>query len=68
MKAVRLQGEYYIVLIPEARVELVLPREQFIEALRRAKHWKRRHTQEQREAEAATIAAEKRARLLSGAR
>lgn len=56
MKAVRMQGEYYIVLIPEARVELVLPKEQFVEGLRRAKAWSRRQRQTAREAQMASAA------------
>lgn len=52
MKAVTLQGEHYVVIVPEARVTLVLTREQFIEGLQRAKAWKRRRRLAAREAEA----------------
>ena len=65
MKAVTLQGEHYIILVPEARCTLVLTKDEFIGALKRAKAWKRRHVQEDREAQAAPIAAEKRARRAS---
>jgi hypothetical protein len=42
---------------------LVLTQEEFVIGLKRAKSWKRRRVQAEREAEAAVVADEKRARL-----
>jgi hypothetical protein len=47
----------------EARCTLVLTKEQFIEGLKRAQAWSRRQQQTDREAQAASLASEKRARL-----
>jgi hypothetical protein len=63
MKAVKMCDGYYYVLVPEARVTLVLTQEEFVIGLKRAKSWKRRRVQAEREAEAAVVADEKRARL-----
>jgi hypothetical protein len=52
MLHVRLVNEHYVVLVPEARVTLVLTQEQFIDGLKRAKAWKRRQVQAAREAQA----------------
>jgi hypothetical protein len=68
MKAVTMRDGHYIVLVPEARCTLVLTKEQFIEGLKRAKAWARRQTQAEREAQAAPIVAEKRARCLQDQR
>jgi hypothetical protein len=65
MKAVTLQGEHYVVLVPEASITLVLTKQEFVEAAQRAKAWKRRQTQAQREAQAAPAAAEARRRRVA---
>jgi hypothetical protein len=63
MKAVTMRDGHYIVIVPEAKCTLVLTQEQFVEGLRRAKAWSRRQRQAEREAQAASIAEEKRVRL-----
>jgi hypothetical protein len=65
MKAVTVQGEHYIVLVPEANITLVLTKQEFVDGGQRAKAWKRRQTQAQREAQAAPVAAEVRARRVA---
>jgi hypothetical protein len=62
MRAVKLLGEDYLVCIPEARVRLVLTKDEFIRGAERYNDWERRRTQAQREAQAAPAADEARRR------
>jgi hypothetical protein len=68
MRAVTLQDGHYVVIVPEARCVLVLTKEQFVDGLQRAKHWKRRQRQADREAQAACIVVEKRSSRLQAER